>query len=138
MADIFREINRNIPGILERYKKIAVVGLSPKMHRPSHAVAAYLDNAGFEITPVNPGHTEILGKTCYSNLKEIPSPVEIVNIFRRSELVEAIVEDAIEVGAKVIWMQSGVFNEKAARLAVDAGLEVVMDTCIKIEHTYLS
>jgi len=138
MTDIFRQINQNIPDILERYKKVAVVGLSPKMHRPSHAVAAYLDHAGFEIVPVNPGHSEILGKTCYSRLKDIPFPVEIVDIFRRSELVEPIVEEAIEIGAKVIWMQSGIFNENAARLALDAGLDVVMDTCIKMEHAYLS
>lgn len=137
MRDIWQSVNRNIPDILESYKTVAVVGLSPKMHRPSHSVAAYLAEAGYEIFPVNPGHTEIMGLTCFPSLAQIPEPIEIVDIFRRSEKVLPVVEAAIEVGAKVVWMQSGIVNEEAAALALDAGLQVVMDACMKIEHAYL-
>lgn len=137
MNDIWRQVNRNIPEILQKYKNTAVVGLSPKTWRPSHGVAAYLLQAGYTIFPVNPGHDTILGRKCYKSLSEIPEPVEIVDIFRRSELVLPIVEEALSIGAKVIWMQSGIINEQAAKLALEAGLQVVMDACMKIEHAYL-
>lgn len=137
MPDVWPSVNQNIPVVLNTYKKIAVVGLSPTTHRPSHSVAAYLAESGYEIFPVNPGHTEILGRTCYPSLNHIPEPIEIVDIFRRAEEVFPIVQSAIEIGAKVIWMQSGIVNEEAARLALDAGLEVVMDACMKIEHAFL-
>ncbi len=137
MRDVWQSVNQNISGILEAYKKVAVVGLSPNMHRPSHSVAAYLIDAGYEIIPVNPGHSEIMGLTCYPFLGEIPEPIEIVDIFRRSKDVLPVVQAAIEIGAKVVWMQSGIVNEQAAALALDAGLEVVMDACMKIEHSYL-
>jgi len=137
MNNLWRQVNRNIPGILQKYKKTAVVGLSPKPWRPSHSVAAYLQNAGYTIFPVNPGHDQILGQKCYKSLSEIPQAIEIVDIFRRSELVLPIVQEAILIGAKVVWMQSGIINEQAAKLALEAGLEVVMDACMKIEHAYL-
>jgi predicted CoA-binding protein len=120
--------------ILREYKRIAIVGLSPNPNRPSFFAAKYLKAAGYEIFPVNPGAREILGRRCYATLSELPRPIEIVDIFRDSSAVPAIVEEAIAVGAKVIWMQLGVIHEEAAARALDAGLEVVMDRCIKIEH----
>jgi predicted CoA-binding protein len=120
--------------ILDKYKRIAVVGLSSNPRRPSHGVADYMARNGFEITPVNPNETEVLGRKSYPSLREVPPPVEIVDIFRVTEAVPGIVEDAIACGAKVIWMQLGIVHEEAARRAREAGLEVVMDKCIKIEH----
>ncbi len=127
-------VNQNIPEILEKYKTVAVVGLSPKPYRASYSVAAYLQQEGYHIIPVNPGHNGILNETCYPSLSAIPEPVEIVDIFRRSEHILPIVEEAIRIQAKVIWMQSGIVNETAAQLALDAGLDVVMDACMKVEH----
>jgi predicted CoA-binding protein len=120
--------------IFRQYRTIAVVGLSPKPERPSHQVAAYLQKAGYRIIPVNPGQTEILGEVCYPDLRTVPEPVEVVDIFRRAELVEPIVRDAIVIGAQLIWMQQGIVNETAARLAEEAGLGVIMDRCIKVDH----
>ena len=120
--------------ILEKYKRIAVVGLSSNHRRPSHGVADYMARHGYEITPVNPNETEVLGRKSYASLRDVPPPVEIVDIFRVSSAVPGVVEDAIACGAKVIWMQLGVMHEEAAQRARDAGLEVVMDKCIKIEH----
>jgi len=137
MNDLWQKVNTNIPDILQNYKTIAVVGLSPKSYRPSHSVAAYLADAGYTIIPVNPGQSEILGQKCYKKLSDIPGPVEVIDIFRRSESVLPIVEEAIQIGAKVVWMQSGIVNELAAKLALDAGLDVVMDACMKTEHAYL-
>lgn len=137
MTDLWKKVNTKIPDILQNYRTVAVVGLSPKPYRPSHSVAAYLAGVGYTIIPVNPGHSEILGQKSYKNLADIPGPVEIVDIFRRSESVLSIVQQAIQIGAKVVWMQSGIINEQAAKLALDAGLDVVMDTCMKIEHAYL-
>ena len=128
----------NIQKILSRYHTIAVVGLSPKETRPSHQVALYMQQAGYRIIPVNPGQTEILGEVCYPDLKAIPEPVEIVDIFRRSDQVEPIVRDAIEIGARVIWMQQGIVNQAACQLAEEAGLTVIMDRCMKIEHSRLA
>ncbi len=134
MNTIRMRINQNIPEILENYKTVAVVGLSPKPYRASHSVAAYLQHEGYRIIPVNPGHARILNETSYPSLSAIPEPVEIVDIFRRSEHILPIVEEAIRIKAKVIWMQSGIVNETAAQLALDAGLDVVMDACMKVEH----
>lgn len=120
--------------ILERYRSIAMVGLSANPYRPSHFAAMYMLAAGYHVIPVNPRETEILGRRCYPSLKEIPEPVEIVDIFRAAEDVPPVVEEAIEIGAKVIWMQLGVMNYEAAERAREAGLEVVMDQCIKVEH----
>jgi uncharacterized protein len=120
--------------ILERYHHIAMVGLSANPFRPSHFAAVYLLAEGYDVTPVNPREKEILGRRCYASLGEVPGPIEIVDIFRDPSAVPAIVEEAIAVGAKVIWMQLGVINEAAAERARRAGLEVVMDRCVKIEH----
>jgi len=120
--------------ILERYRRIAMVGLSSNPFRPSHFAAIYMLSEGYDVTPVNPRETEVLGRRSYASLRDVPGPVEIVDIFREPAAVPAIVEDAIAVGAKVIWMQLGVIHEEAAELARRAGLEVVMDRCVKIEH----
>jgi predicted CoA-binding protein len=123
--------------ILKDSKTIAVVRLSPKPHRPSHQVASYLMEAGYAIIPVNPGQDTLLGLPCYPNLQAIPGPVDMVDIFRRSEFVLPIVEDAVSIGAKFIWMQEGIVNEVAARKAEEAGLTVIMDRCTKIDHMNL-
>jgi predicted CoA-binding protein len=131
-------VNMNeIKKILGASISIAVVGLSPKENRPSNLVGRYLIDAGYTIIPVNPGHTEILGKKCYPSLTEINTQVDIVDIFRRSEDVLPIVEEAITIGAKIIWMQLGVVNHQAAARAEEAGLTVIMDRCIKIDHNDL-
>jgi predicted CoA-binding protein len=120
--------------ILERYKKIAMVGLSANPFRPSHFAAIYLLAHGYDVTPVNPRETEVLGRRSYPSLIEVPDPIEIVDIFRENAAVPEIVEQAIARDAKVIWMQLGVIHEAAAERARQAGIEVVMDRCIKIEH----
>jgi predicted CoA-binding protein len=115
---------------------IAMVGLSADPMRPSHFAAIYMQSAGYDIIPVNPRYAgeTILGQPVYASLEEIPRPVDIVDVFRRAEEVPALARSAIAIGAKVLWMQLGVVNEEAARLAREAGLEVVMDRCVKIEH----
>ena len=128
---------KKIRGILRESKTIAVVGLSPKPHRPSHQVARYLMEAGYTIIPVNPGHDALLGLTCYPNLRAIPTQVDMVDIFRRSEAVMNIIDDAVAVGARFIWMQEGIVNQEAAAKAEAAGLIVVMDRCTKIDHMNL-
>jgi predicted CoA-binding protein len=120
--------------ILETYKRIAMVGLSANPFRPSHFAAIYLMSQGYDVVPVNPREKEVLGCKAYATLREVPGPVEVVDIFREPSAVPAIVEDAIAIGAKVIWMQLGVIHETAAERARAAGLEVVMDRCMKIEH----
>ncbi len=121
--------------ILSKYKRIAMVGLSSNQFRPSYFAALYLLAEGYDVIPVNPREKEILGRPCYPNLKSIPGgPPEVVNIFRDPAAVPAIVDEAIAVGAKAIWMQLGVIHEPAAETARQAGLEVVMDRCMKIEH----
>jgi predicted CoA-binding protein len=120
--------------ILHKYRTIAVVGLSPNRFRPSHGVSEYMKHQGYRIIPVNPGHPEILGEKSYRRLEDIPEPVEIVNIFRRSEHVGPVVDSAIAIGAKVVWMQEGIENHEAAEKARQAGLEVVMNRCILKEH----
>jgi predicted CoA-binding protein len=120
--------------ILETYKRIAMVGLSSNPFRPSHFAAIYMLSEGYDVTPVNPREAEILGRQSYASVVEVPGPIEIVDIFREPAAVPEIVEQAIARGAKVIWMQLGVIHEKAAARAREAGLEVVMDRCVKIEH----
>lgn len=123
--------------MLTETKTIALVGASPKPERPSHYVMKYLLGKGYDVVPINPGleGKELLGKQVYKSLTSIPKdiPVDMVDIFRNSESVPPIVEEAISIGAKSIWMQVGVVNEKAAELAKDAGMDVVMNTCPKIE-----
>ena len=123
--------------ILVQYKRVAIVGLSDNWSRPSNFVGKYLLEHGFEIFPVNPKYDEILGRNCYPDLKSIPEPVDIVDLFQRADRVMPFVEDAIEIGAKCVWMQLEIVNEEAAALARAAGLEVVMDRCIKIEYARL-
>jgi predicted CoA-binding protein len=120
--------------ILRRSKTIAVVGLSAQWHRPSYFAAKYMQEHGYRVIPVNPGYPEILGEKCYKSLREIPEKVDIVDCFRRSAEIPAIADDAIVIGAKVLWMQLGVENGDARRKAEAAGLEVIENRCVKIEH----
>ncbi len=131
------ELPATIRRILTDSKTIAVVGLSPKPHRPSHQVASYLMEAGYTIIPVNPGQENILGQACYPNLLDIPVPVDLVDIFRRAEEVLPVVKDAIAIRARYIWMQEGIVNEEASRIAEAAGLAVIMNRCTKIDHMNL-
>jgi predicted CoA-binding protein len=126
-----------IAEILGKARTIAVVGLSARRFRPSYGVAEYLQHAGYRIVPINPNIAEVLGEKSYASLDDVPEPVDIVDIFRRSEHVPEIVEAAIRKGAKTIWMQEGVIHEDAARRAESAGLAVIMDRCILKEHRRL-
>ena len=123
-----------ISEILNKCRTIAVVGLSSNPMRPSHEVSEYMQSAGYRIIPVNPNETEVLGEKSYARLEDVPEKIDVVNIFRRSEHVPPVVESAIRAGAKVVWMQLGVENEEAAEKARAAGLTVVEDACILIEH----
>jgi predicted CoA-binding protein len=123
--------------LLRSAHTIAVVGLSNKRWRPSYGVSEYMQRAGYRIIPVNPEIGEVLGEKCYPKLESISEPIDIVNIFRRSEEVPAIVESAIRVKAKAVWMQEGVIHEAAAAKARSAGLIVVMDRCLLKEHRRL-
>jgi len=124
----------SISQILKDSRTIAVVGLSARRHRPSFGVSEYMQSAGYHIIPVNPSETEVLGEKCYARLEDIPETVDIVNIFRRSEFVPEIVESAIRIGARAVWMQEGVAHPEAAERARRAGLFVVMNCCILKEH----
>src|SRR5664279_1518586 len=126
MTDIFE--------MLRKSRTIAVVGLSSKRMRPSYGVSQYMQSAGYRIIPVNPRETQVLGEKCYATLSDVPEPIDIVDIFRRSEYVGEIVDEAIRIGAKHIWMQEGVIHEDGAAKARAAGLGVVMDRCILKEH----
>jgi len=123
--------------ILRDSHVVAVVGLSSNEERPSYGVATYLKEHGYRIIPVNPKEHSILGERCYPSLMALPEKVDIVDIFRRSEDVANLVDEAIQIGAKVVWMQEGVVNEEAAKKARDAGIEVIMDMCMKKEHQRL-
>lgn len=123
--------------ILTNYKCVAIVGLSANRSRPSNSVAKYLLDHGFDVIPVNPKYNEVLGQQCYPDLTTIPVPVDIVDLFQRSERVPPFVDSAIDIGAKVIWMQLGIVHEEAAEKARAAGLEVIMNRCMKIEYARL-
>ncbi len=123
----------DIDKILESCTTVAVVGLSPRPERDSNGVAAYIQEKGYRIIPVNPSASEILGEKCYPDLASIPGPVDVVDIFRRSEEVPSIVADAIRIGARAIWMQKDVISEEGASAARAAGLTVVMNECIECE-----
>jgi uncharacterized protein len=123
-----------ISQILSDYRVVAVVGLSSDPGRPSHQVASYLKAHGYRIVPVNPGCQEILGEQCYPALQDIPFPVEIVDIFRKVDAIPKIVDEAIAVGAKAVWMQQGLEEPDSARKARAHGLQVVMNRCMKVEH----
>ncbi|MBT5355837.1 MAG: CoA-binding protein [Candidatus Marinimicrobia bacterium] len=121
-----------------KMKTIAVVGMSPKAERPSHYVALYLRDQGYTIIPVNPGQKEIAGEKCYPSLKEIPVAVDVVDVFRNPEHVEPIVDAAIEIEVKALWLQDGVINEKAGQKAEEAGLLVIMNDCMMRKHRQLN
>lgn len=120
--------------ILKNYKTIAVVGLSSNPSRPSYEVTEYMQSAGYKIIPVNPNEREVLGEKSYARLEDVPEKVEIVNVFRRAEDVPPVVESAIKVGAKVVWMQLGIENAEASERARAAGLIVVENACVLVEH----
>ena len=120
--------------IVTGMRTIAVVGMSPKPTRPSHQVAQYLIDQGYTVFPVNPGHESIMAMPCYPDLQSIPAQIDIVDIFRNPKDVPAVVDSAIEIGAKIVWMQLGIVHEAAAAKARSAGLVVVMDRCIKLDH----
>jgi predicted CoA-binding protein len=124
----------DIDEILKNSRTVAIVGVSPKEDRPSYRVASYLKSEGYDMIPVNPACSEVLGETSYPDLLSLPRPVDVVDIFRRSEDVPPIVEQAIKIKAKVVWMQEGIVNETAARMARQAGLKVIMDHCMRKEH----
>ena len=123
--------------ILMAYKRVAMVGLSADWWRPSNFAGKYLLEHGFELIPVNPKYDEILGQKCYPDLASIPEPVDVVDLFQKAERIPPFVDQAIDIGAKVVWMQLGIFHEEAAQKARDAGLEVVQDRCMKIEYARL-
>lgn len=123
--------------ILSQSKTIAIVGLSARWYRPSFFAAKYLKDHGYRIIPVNPNYDEILGEKCYPSVDEIPEPIDVVDVFQRSDAVLPFAESAVRANAKVLWMQLGIYNEASARLAFDAGMDIVADRCMKIEHARL-
>jgi uncharacterized protein len=120
--------------LLKTSRTIAVVGLSSRRHRPSYGVAQYLQSVGYRVIPVNPAETEVLGEKSYARLEDVPEQVDIVDVFRRSEFVPDVVESAIRIGARGVWMQEGVIHPEAAEAARRAGLVVMMNACILKEH----
>ena len=125
--------DQEIAALLKSAKTIAVVGISADRSRASNGIARYLQRTGFRVIPVNPNESEVLGEKCYSNLRNIPEPVDIVDVFRRMEFLPAIAADAIAINAKVLWMQQGIESDEAASMARNAGLIVIEDRCIMIE-----
>ncbi len=128
---------KDLRRILTDYKRVAIVGLSADWSRPSNFAGKYLLDHGFEIIPVNPKYDEILGQKCYADLRDIPTPVDVVDLFQRVDRIPPFVDQAIEIGARVVWMQLGIIHQEAAQKARDARLEVVMDRCMKIEYARL-
>ncbi|MCF7804780.1 MAG: CoA-binding protein [Candidatus Marinimicrobia bacterium] len=124
----------DIQEILQETETIAVVGLSEKTYRPSYGVSKYLQSRGYRIIPVNPNYDSVLGETCYPSLIDVPEPVKTVNVFRNPEYVMPVVDEAIEIGAKYLWLQEQVVHEEAAQKAQNAGLTVVMNRCMLKEH----
>jgi predicted CoA-binding protein len=120
--------------ILRASRTVAVVGLSAQWHRPSYFAAKYMQEHGYRVIPVNPAYAEVLGEKCYKSLRDIPEPVDVVDCFRKSGEIPALAEEAVAIGAKVLWMQLGVESAEARARAEAAGLEVVEDRCMKIEH----
>ena len=126
--------SEKVKRILKASRTLAVVGLSAQWHRPSYFAAKYMQEHGYRVIPVNPKYESILGEKCYKSLRDIPERVDLVDVFRKTQDVAPIAEDAIAIGAKVLWQQLGVRNEAAAAKARAAGLEAVLDRCVKIEH----
>jgi hypothetical protein len=137
MEEFENPSDEKIREMLSQTTTIAVVGLSPNPSRPSYGVANYLKNKNYRIIPVNPGYPEVLGEKSYPTLSDIPEKVDVVDIFRRPEYVPPIVDEAIKIKARVIWMQSGIVNYEAAQKAKKAGLLVVMDRCMAVAHSIL-
>ncbi len=133
LADDIQSLRR----ILSQNKTVAVVGLSARWYRPSYFAAKYLQEYGYRVVPVNPNYDEILGEKCYPTVDDIPHAVDIVDVFQRSDAVLPVAESAVRVKAGVLWMQLGIYNEQAARMAFDAGMDVVANRCMKIEHARL-
>lgn len=129
--------DQQLRALLERTRTIAVVGMSDKPDRPSHYVAQFMRERGYTIIPVNPRYREIDGMKCYASLRDIPGPVDMVNVFRRPDDIPPIAEDAVAIGASSLWIQLGLVSETAEAIAEAAGLEVVMDQCIKVEYARL-
>ncbi|MCY7387400.1 MAG: CoA-binding protein [Burkholderiales bacterium] len=125
---------KSLRRILKQNHVVAVVGLSANWWRPSYFVAKYLKENGYRVIPVNPAYQEVLGEKCYATLLDVPDKIDMVDCFRKSEEIPALAADAMRVGAKCLWMQLGVINEAAGASAKAAGLDVVMDRCVKIEH----
>ena len=123
--------------ILATARRIAVVGLSANWHRPSFFAAKYMQDHGYRIFPVNPNYPEVLGRPCFPGLTAIGEPVDVVDCFRKSEEMESLAREAVQIGARVLWMQLGIVNQRAAQIAIDGGLAVVMNRCVKIEHARL-
>jgi len=132
MSDI-----RVLKQVLKQHRTIAVVGLSADWFRPSYFAAKYMQAHGYRIVPVNPKYPSILDETCYASLADIPFPVDIVDVFRKPADTPLIAQQAVDIGAKVLWLQLGVVNLDAERMAAQAGLTVIMDRCVKIEHARL-
>jgi predicted CoA-binding protein len=131
----YQQPNQNeVKEILDRTKRIAVVGISDKPDRASYQVSAYMQQAGYEIIPINPRIDSVLGVKAYTSLQEVEGEIDMVNVFRRSSETPPVAEAAVEAGAKTLWLQLGISNDEAYRLAEEAGLNVIMDRCIKIEH----
>jgi hypothetical protein len=128
------ELSRRTRDILTTYRRIAMVGVSGNPTRASYRALVHMKSKGYTVYPVNPSYDEILGLKCYKSLLDITEPVDIVDIFRRADTVMPLIDEALEIGAKVFWMQIGVVNDEAAAQAAAAGMEVVMDRCVKIEH----
>ena len=129
--------NTDIPTlrrVLKENQTVAMVGLSANWYRPSYFAAKYLQEYGYRVIPVTPSYDEVLGETCYPSLEDVPVSVDVVDCFRRAEEIPALAEQAVKIGAKVLWMQLGIVNDAAAAIAREAGLDVVMDRCMKIEH----
>ncbi len=131
--------DRELRALLGEAHTVAVVGLSSKPDRPSNDVAAYLQDHGYRIVPVNPGEIEVLGERAYASLSDIPSsiPIDVVDEFRRADETPAVARDAVAIGAKVLWLQDGIVNDEAYRIAAEAGLEVIMGVCIRTTHRRL-
>lgn len=125
---------RTIEEILRQSRTIAVVGLSSDPIRPSYGIARALQSYGYRVIPVNPKESEVLGEKSYASLRDIPDAVDLVNVFRRPEQTPAVAQDAVAIGARVLWLQSGIENDEAERIASGGGLDVVMDRCIMVEH----
>ena len=117
-------------------RRIAVVGMSDDPSRPSHGIGSYLLAHGYEVVPVNPTHAQVMGLKCYAKLSDVPGKIDVVNVFRRAEFCADVARDAIAVGARGLWLQSGIRNEEARELAEEAGIDFVQDRCIMVDHMY--